>query len=133
MNILNNRFLKKGYLHQQWHHPEFKVNGPFLLRLTGYLGAGGVSAELGAVALDLSVEDVLRGDLLLQVCHGGPVLLRVHLPLTNTHTRTTLARDGPQRFPAMGGVQVKRTGLCFCNDKEEPQHLTSSNRSVPVK
>lgn len=42
------------------------------------LVAGRADAELGVVGLDLFVQDVVSGNLLLQVCHGGAVLLHVH-------------------------------------------------------
>lgn len=44
-----------------------------------HLAACRADAELRAVGFDLFVQDVVSCDLLLQVCHGGAVLLRVHL------------------------------------------------------
>lgn len=50
-----------------------------------HLAACRADAELRVVGLDLFVQDVVSGDLLLQLCHGGAVLLGVHLFL-RAHT-----------------------------------------------
>lgn len=44
-----------------------------------HLAASGADAELRVVGLDLFVQDVMSSKLLLQICHGGAVLLHVHL------------------------------------------------------
>lgn len=55
-----------------------------------HLAACRADAELGAVGFDLFVQDVVSGNLPLQVCHGRAVLLRVHLFLNvNKHQRNT--------------------------------------------
>lgn len=43
-----------------------------------HLAACRADAELRVVGLDLFVQDVVSSDLLLQVGHGGAVLLHVH-------------------------------------------------------
>lgn len=55
-----------------------------------HLAACRADTELGAVGFDLFVQDVVSGNLPLQVCHGRAVLLRVHLFLNvKKHQRNT--------------------------------------------
>jgi len=54
-----------------------------------YLGGRGAGLQLGAVGLDLLVQDVVHRRLLLHVRQVGPVAARLHLALWNGSPRST--------------------------------------------
>ena len=57
--------------------------------VSGYLGQVGLGVQLDLVLLDLIVEQVVGGDLLLHVGELRTVGLRLYLPLTDTQQHNT--------------------------------------------
>lgn len=88
-----------------------------------YLTAGGADIELWVVGLDLLVQDVVGGDLLLQVLHAGAVHLRAQLFLSDNADRRRMSalvctRQDRKACNQLRWCQTRAEPTCWLQESE---------------